>query len=127
MSDITETRQVLLIARPKGMPSPADFSLRTAALPDLKEEEVLIKTLYLSVDPYMRLMMQDSSLYRIPFPLNQPLSGGAVGEVIESKHSLFSPRDIVFGFLNWADYSVISGDTLKKIDPHLAPISNSIP
>ena len=119
-------RQIILVSRPKGMPSEANFALRQVLIPQPKNDEVLIRSLYISVDPYMRGRMNDASSYIEPFQLNEPLTGGVVGEVIESKNSSFQPGDIVEGYLEWAEYSVADGANVRKLDPNLAPISTAL-
>jgi NADPH-dependent curcumin reductase CurA len=109
-------RQMHLISRPKGMPSPDDFKLHVAQIPQLKDGEVLVQSLYLSVDPYMRGRMGGRPSSHPPFPLNQPANGDGTGKVIASKHSDFQPGDMVCGYLEWADFSAISGASLLKFD-----------
>lgn len=109
-------RQIHLVSRPKGMPSPNDFKLHVAQIPQLKEGEVLVQALYLSVDPYMRGRIGGRPSSHPPFPLNQPASGDGAGKVIASKHSDFKPGDRVCGYLEWADYSAMPGSSLLKFD-----------
>jgi NADPH-dependent curcumin reductase CurA len=125
MSD--SNRQVILISHPEGMPTEANFALREAAMPKPREGEVLVKSLYISVDPYMRALMSERSSYMMStFQLNEPITGGVVGKVVESKSPQFNPGDTVIGFLNWADYSVANGADLKQIDQTTAPASTAL-
>lgn len=119
-------RQILLVSRPQGMPAPDNFKLIETELPQINEGEVLIKTLYLSVDPYMRGRMSDAKSYIAPFELDKVLQGGAVGQIIESNHSNYSVGDIVVGLLGWQDYSVSNGKGLAKINPDLAPVTTAL-
>ncbi|PRZ12259.1 hypothetical protein CLV36_11524 [Laceyella sediminis] len=119
-------QQILLINRPKGMPTEADFKWEEIPIPQPSEGEVLVKTLYLSVDPYMRGRMNDSKSYVAPFELNQPISGGVVGEVVESKASGLEAGDIVVGMLDWKKYQTVSVQGVKKIDPTVAPITTAL-
>lgn len=121
-----ENRSILLVSRPEGMPKPENFKLTTAAVPEIGTGEVLIRTIYLSVDPYMRGRMRGVKTYVDPFELGEVLTGGVIGKVIESNHEDFQPGDIVEGRLNWADHSVSDGANIRKIDPDLAPISTGI-
>jgi len=119
-------REFLLVSRPKGMPTDDNFKLQTNQVPKVNDGEVLVQTIYLSVDPYMRGRMNGVKTYTSPFELNQVLTGGVVGRIIESNHDKFKVGDIVEGRLNWADYSVTSGKGLRKVDPNLAPISTAL-
>lgn len=126
MSTKQANRKIILVSRPKGMPEQANFSLSESPVPQIKEGEVLIRSLYLTVDPYMRGRMNDRPSYIAPFQLNQPPVGGVVGKVIESKNPGFKVGDVVEGFLEWADYSVSNGKELQKVDPQLAPVSTAL-
>jgi NADPH-dependent curcumin reductase CurA len=119
-------RSILLVSRPERMPNETNFRMIETPIPDLGEGEVLIRTLYLSVDPYMRGRMRDAKSYVPPFPLNEVLIGGVVGRIVESKNPDFSTNDIVVGRLKWADYSVSNGQEIKKIDPHTASITTAL-
>jgi len=121
-----KNRQFLLVSRPEGMPSDANFQLIETDIPTALEGQVVVRTLYLSVDPYMRGRMSAAKSYVPPFPLNEVLVGGVVGEVVESKHDRFAAGDIVSGMLGWADYSLSDGAGLYKINPDLAPISTAL-
>lgn len=118
--------EIHLANRPTGMPSNDDFNFIEGSIPTPEKNQVLVRTLYLSVDPYMRGRMNDAKSYIAPFALNEVMQGGAVAEVIESKNANFKQGDIVTGNLNWAKYSVINEDTIRKVDPNLAPISTHL-
>ncbi|WP_187695414.1 NADP-dependent oxidoreductase [Oceanobacillus piezotolerans] len=124
MSDLN--REFLLVNRPSGMPTDENFQLRTSPIPGISDGEVLVQTIYLSVDPYMRGRMSGIKTYTSPFELNKVLTAGVVGRVIDSKNNEFQMGEIVEGRLNWADYSVTSGKGLRKVDPNLAPISTAL-
>lgn len=111
---MTTNRQVHLVSRPKGLPSLDNFKLHMGVVPELKEGQVLVRSLYLSVDPYMRGRIGGRPSSHPPFPIDQPANGDGVGRVIESKHSDFQVGDIVCGYLEWADYSAVDGNTLWK-------------
>lgn len=123
---MSKNRQILLLSRPKGMPDLSNFALRESPIPKPKQGEVLLRSLYLTVDPYMRGRMNEGPSYIAPFALNQPPTGGVVGEVIESQHARFKQGDLVLAFSDWADYSISSGDELHKLDPKLAPVSTAL-
>ena len=119
-------RQIILESRPQGMPTPSNFKLSESAIPEPKAGEVLINTLYLSVDPYMRGRMNDRPSYIPPFQLNRRLTGDVVGKVIKSKNEQFKSGDIVLGQLDWADYSIAEGHDLQIINPNDAPIEMAL-
>lgn len=108
------------------MPTDDNFLLRTSPIPEVKDGEVLVETIYLSVDPYMRGRMSGIKTYTAPFELNEVLTGGVVGRIVETKNEAFQIGDIVESRLNWADYSVSNGRGLRKVDPTLAPISTAL-
>ncbi len=128
---MTETnRQVQLAARPNGFPKNSDFQIAGAPVPEAGDGEMLVRNIYMSVDPYMRGRMNDfSGSYIPPFPIGGPMGGGAVGQVIQSKHGDFSEGDIVLNQNGWQEYFIRPGDKLNdgadpiKIDPSLAPLS----
>src|SRR4029079_1643414 len=114
-----QNKQVLLDNRPQGEASPSNFKLATADTPALKDNEVLVKHLYLSLDPYMRGRMNDAKSYAQPQPLGQVMQGGTVGEVVESRSDKFKAGDKVVGFGGWQEYSVVNGEqvgVLRKVD-----------
>lgn len=117
----THNRQIHLITRPKGLPNLDNFTLHVSSIPQLQEGEVLVRSLYLSVDPYMRGRIGGRPSSHPPFPLNQSANGDGVGRVIESKHADFQVGDIVSGYLEWADYSAVPGVTLWKCASHITP------
>ncbi|MDE5416286.1 NADP-dependent oxidoreductase [Alkalihalobacterium chitinilyticum] len=122
----SRNRQILLAQRPNGLPDQSTYSFVETEIPSLEPNEVLVKAQYLSVDPYMRGKMSDAKSYTAPFELNKPLQGGVVGTVIESKHTKFNPGDTVTGLLDWADYTAIDGNQIRKIDPNRAPITTAL-
>ncbi|MHA6259900.1 NADP-dependent oxidoreductase [Sporosarcina sp. CAU 1771] len=122
----TTQQEIHLANRPVGMPSAADFEFKELPIPNLKDKEVLVRTLYVSVDPYMRGRMQDRKSYIPPFVLNEAITGGVVGEVIESKSDAFQPGDVVLGNLKWAEYTAASEKEIRKVDPAVAPISTHL-
>ncbi len=121
-----ENKQILLVSRPVGMPTLDTFKIIDAAVSQPKEGEVLIRTLYLSVDPYMRGRMSDRKSYVPPFALNEVITGGAVGEVTESRAAAFQSGDIVTGMLGWQLYSVARAAELRKVDPNFAPVTTAL-
>lgn len=122
MNPTTLNRQIHLVSRPKGLPNLDHFTLYASSIPELKDGEVLVRSLYLSVDPYMRGRIGGRPSSHPPFPLNQAANGDGVGRVVASKDPHFQVGDIVCGYLDWADYSAVSGAALWKCDsPHVSP------
>lgn len=121
-----ENKQISLNSRPTGMPTSDNFKIENVDVPQPKDGEVLVRTLYLSVDPYMRGRMSDRKSYVPPFPLNEVIVGGGVGEVVESRSPAFQPGDIVTGMLGWRLYSVARTEELRKIDPRVAPVTTAL-
>lgn len=121
-----KNKQILLASRPAGMPTLDNFSIVDAEVPEPKDGEVLLRTRFLSVDPYMRGRMRDQKSYVPPFALNEVIAGGVVAEVIESRAPAFQPGDIVTGMLGWRLYSVARADEVRKIDPNIAPVTTAL-
>lgn len=119
-------RQITLARRPQGLPVAEDFKLVETPVPTPGDGEVLARTIYLSLDPYMRGMMDDTESYDDPVPLDGVMIGSTVSQVIESNHDGFTVGDIVETYAGWQDYVVAPGASLRKIDPALAPISTAL-
>jgi len=119
-------RQILLVSRPEGEPKEEDFDLVEKAIPLPGKNEVLCKTIYLSLDPYMRGRMNDVKTYAEPVPLGGIMEGGAVSRVLKSNYDGLKTDDIVVARTGWQDYAVVPGTELRKIDPTLAPISTAV-
>ncbi|AAZ25743.1 MULTISPECIES: NADP-dependent oxidoreductase [Colwellia] len=108
-------RQILLASRPFGAPSHDNFTLAQTAKPSPKQGEVLLRTVYLSLDPYMRGRMNDAKSYADPVALNEVMVGGTVCRVEESKHADYQQGDWVVSFGGWQDYSISNGVDLLKL------------
>jgi NADPH-dependent curcumin reductase CurA len=126
MMPAMKNKQIILASRPSGMPAMDNFATVDAEVPQPKDGEVLVRTRYLSVDPYMRGRMNDGKSYVAPFAVNEVINGGVVGEVIESRSADFKPGDIVTGQLGWQLYSVARAKELRKVDPNLAPVTTAL-
>lgn len=114
--------QVLLKHRPVGAPTPDDFELHKAGVPEPGEGQVLVRNRWLSLDPYMRGRMSDAKSYATPVQIGGVMVGGTVGEVVASRHPGFKPGDMVVGTLGWQLYGVADAGTLRKLaDPRLPP------
>lgn len=119
-------QQIVLDNRPQGEATPSNFKLVQADTPALQEGQVLVRHHYLSLDPYMRGRMNESKSYAQPQPLGEPMVGGTVGEVVESRHPKFQPGDQVVGMGGWQLYSVVNAsepDLLRKVDTQHVPLS----
>ncbi len=119
-------RQIQLAARPEGAPKDSDFSLVEAPVPEAGDGELKCRTIYLSLDPYMRGRMNATKSYAKAIEIGEVMEGGAVSQVVESKHEGFAAGDIVFAYSGWQDYWVSNGKGLRKVDPANAPISTAL-
>jgi hypothetical protein len=113
-------QQIVLVSRPNGIPTKENFRTESVALPALNQQEVLIKGLYFSVDPYMRGRMNDVKSYAPPFQLNKPIYGNAIGEIEKSKSPRFKEGDLVRGLLPWATETVTNAESIVKIETTIA-------
>ncbi len=123
---ITINKQILLISRPEGAASAANFRLREVPVPELQDGQVLVRHHYLSLDPYMRGRMNDAKSYAQPQPLNEVMIGGTVGEIAASRHPKFKVGESVVGMGGWQQYSVVSAEQsglLRKVDAQRIPLS----
>ncbi|HJO03328.1 MAG TPA: NADP-dependent oxidoreductase [Acidobacteriota bacterium] len=120
---IDTNREVHLAARPAGLPKPTDFELVETPIPEPGDGELLVRNIYMSVDPYMRGRMRDAKSYVPPFQIGEVLSGGAVGQVVESNHPGYETGDFVTGFEGWRQCYKTDGTGQRKIDPEVAPLS----
>ena len=119
-------RQIVLAARPRGRPAPSDFDLVEAPMPECAEGAFLARTVYLSLDPYMRGRMNAGRSYADPVEIGEPMEGGTVGVVEESRHPGFAVGDIVVGRLGWREWGVSDGEGVRKVDPAIAPVSTAL-
>ena len=119
-------KRITLAARPSGMPKPSDFKLVESPIPEPGSGEMLIRMLYVSVDPYMRGRMNDVKSYAPPVQIGEVMGAGAVGKVVASHNPQFQPGDAVEGFFGWQEYAISDGNGVRKLDPKLAPISTAL-
>ncbi len=117
------SREIRLASRPSGIPTGANFALAWTDSEPLKDQEVLVRNLFMSVDPYMRGRMNEGKSYVPPFELGKPLSGGAVGDVIESRAREFQPGDVVTSNFGWREYFVASPKDLHPVSREIQPLS----
>lgn len=114
---------ILLKNRPQKTPKTTDFEFKEEEKPTPKNGEVLLKTKYVSVDPYLRGRMRDEKSYIPPFELNKPLESGIIAEVEASENKNFKQGDFVLGNLKWKEYQISTGENLQKVDADAAPLS----
>lgn len=123
----TENRQMTLAARPVGAPGAEHFSLKTTPIPEVAEGQLLLRTVYLSLDPYMRGRMSDADSYAEPVAIGGVMVGGTINRVVTSRHPDYKAGDWVMGYaVGWQDYAVSDGTFLFKLDPALAPVSHAL-
>src|SRR5262249_48148234 len=101
-----KNRQILLASRPHGEPKPENFKLVESPIPSIGDGQLLLKTKFLSLDPYMRGRMSDAKSYVPPFAVGEPMGGGTVGEVVASNNASYAAGETVLAFGGWQDYSV---------------------
>ena len=118
-----QNTQIRLASRPHGKPAPEHFTITQKPMPSPGEGQVLIRTKYLSLDPYMRGRMNDSKSYAAPQPLNEVMIGGTVGEVVESKNPKFAVGDKVVAMFGWQEYGTSNGAGVQKVDDTHVPLS----
>jgi len=114
-------KEIRFASRPTGLPTPENFEFVDTDAPQPDEGEVLIKTIFISVDPYLRGRMREGKSYVPPFVIGQVIESGVVGEVVESKSPDFKPGDVVMGMLGWKLYNVAAANQLRKVVPGLPP------
>lgn len=117
-------RKILLKSRPSGLPDKTNFEITDAVVSDLKDGELLLKAIYISVDPYMRGRMSDAKSYAAPYQLGEPIKGGIVARVKESRSDNFKAGDVILGnYLDWQELQVASASSVNKIEEGRAPLS----
>ena len=119
----TASREIRLASRPSGIPTLANFARVQTELEPPRDQEVLVRNLFMSVDPYMRGRMNDGKSYAPPFELGKPLQGGAVGEVIESRSAEFKPGDAVISEFGWRECFIASPKDLRLVSRAVQPLS----
>ncbi len=116
-------KTIVLKNRPKGTPTLKDFEFAGVPKPSPEEGEILLKTTYISVDPYLRGRMRDEESYIPPFKLNEPIESGIIAEVIESRSPNFKKGEYVNGMLKWSQFQTSSGNGLNKVNKEHAPLT----
>ncbi len=119
----TLSREIRLTSRPAGIPTAANFTLAQTELPSLGDQQVLVRNLYISVDPYMRGRMNEGKSYVPPFELGKVMEGGAVGEVVESRAKEFKAGDAVTSNFGWRESFIASPKDLHPVSREVQPLS----
>ncbi|RIK89038.1 MAG: NADP-dependent oxidoreductase [Hyphomicrobiales bacterium] len=122
----TVNRRIVLASRPVGAPAPENFRLEEVARPAPAGGQVLLRNLFLSLDPYMRGRMSDGPSYAEPVAIDAVMGGGTVSRVEESRHPGFRQGDLVLAFGNWQDYALSDGTGLAKLPPDMAQPSHAL-
>jgi NADPH-dependent curcumin reductase CurA len=116
-----KNREIRLASRPAAMPTLENFEFADVAVPQPADGEVLVRLMYISVDPYLRGRMRPGKSYVAPFEVGQAILSGAVGEVVESRSPKFNAGDVVTGMFGWRLYDVAKAETLMKVLPGVSP------
>ncbi len=119
-------RRIVLASRPVGEPKPSDFRLEEFPVPHPGSGQLLLRTKWLSLDPYMRGRMSDAPSYAKPVGIEEVMEGGTVNEVAASNNDSYKPGDIVLGHTGWQTHALSNGAGLRKLDPNVAPISTAL-
>jgi NADPH-dependent curcumin reductase len=123
---MSQAKRIVLASRPVGEPKPSDFRLEEIAVPEPGPGQVLLRTIWLSLDPYMRGRMSDGPSYAQPVPVGGVMEAGTVCEVAASNNPAFSTGDVVLSRAGWQTHALSDGGGLRKIDPQVAPISTAV-
>ena len=122
-----QAEQIVLVSRPNGPPTPENFRLEKVAMPALPAGGVLVRVLYLSLDPYMRGRMSDAKSYAAPVGLGEVMGGESVCQIIASDRKGYAIGDIVLAPTGWRTHAAIEGSvSMRKLDPKLAPITTGL-
>jgi NADPH-dependent curcumin reductase CurA len=119
-------QRIVLASRPKGTPTPENFRMEREAMPELEEGQVLLRTLYLSLDPYMRGRMSDAPSYAEPVQVNDVMTGGAVSRVEQSRNAHFKEGDLVVGMTGWQTHSICDGTQVLPLPKDLPSPSMAV-
>ncbi|MEV0293707.1 NADP-dependent oxidoreductase [Nocardia sp. NPDC050710] len=123
---MVESTRIVLASRPVGAPTPANFRIETVELPPPAEGEVVLRTLYLSLDPYMRGRMSAAESYASPVEIDEVMVAGTVAEVLESRDPSLAEGDVVLAYSGWQSHQVVPAGAVRKLDPDKAPISTAL-
>ena len=119
-------RRIVLASRPVGEPKASDFRLEEFPVPQPGPGQLLLKTKWLSLDPYMRGRMSDAPSYAKPVGIGEVMEGGTVGEVVVSNNDSYRPGDMVLAHTGWQTHALSNGAGLRKLDPNVAPVQTAL-
>src|SRR5262245_491236 len=122
----SKNRQILLVSRPTGEPMLENFRMIESEIPQPGKEQILLRSIYLSLDPYMRGRMSAAKSYAAPVEIGQVMEGRAVAEVVESNLPSYQRGDMVFAPMGWQEFAVSDGQGVRKLDPALRPLSHAL-
>ena len=122
----THNRRIVLASRPEGEPQLDNFRAETAPIPEAGDGQVLMRTLWLSLDPYMRGRMNSGKSYAKPVEIGDAMEGGTVSEIVTSRNAKFREGDIVLSRAGWQSHAVSDGQGLRKLDPSQAPVETAL-
>jgi NADPH-dependent curcumin reductase CurA len=123
---MSKNQRILLASRPHGAPTLENFQLDEADIPTPGPGQILLRILYLSLDPYMRGRMDDAASYAAPVPLGGVMEGGTVAQIVTSNHPGYTAGEFVLSHSGWQSYAVSDGAGLRKLDPSAAPLSTAL-
>ena len=126
MNEQNVNQRVALAARPVGYPKESDFSIVEEPIPEIRDGQVLVRTLWLSLDPYERGRMNEAQTYASSVPIGGTMVGGTVGRVVSSRRDDLPVGEYVEGSLGWQAYAVSEGHNLRRVDHGVAPISTAL-
>jgi NADPH-dependent curcumin reductase CurA len=121
-----QNKEIRFRSRPIGLPTPENFQIANSEMPQANDGEVLVRTRYISVDPYLRGRMREGRSYVPPFAIGEVITSGVVCEVVESRAPGFAIGDIVTGMLGWRLYNLAKAGELRKVDPKIAPVTTAL-
>jgi NADPH-dependent curcumin reductase CurA len=121
-----KNKEIRLASRPSGLPTDDNFQFLETEVPQPKDGEVLVRTRYVSVDPYLRGRMRQARSYVPPFEVGGVIESGVVGEVVESRSPSFQAGDLVTGMLGWRLYNLVAPGQVRKVDTRIAPVTTAL-
>ena len=126
LASAQKNQRIVLASRPTGKPTADNFRVEEVAIPELADGQILLKTKYLSLDPYMRGRMNAGKSYAAPVALDAVMVGGTVSEVVASRNAAFTVGDMVTAFSGWQSYEVSNGQGIRKLDPRISNPSHAL-
>ncbi|WP_131105791.1 NADP-dependent oxidoreductase [Ornithinimicrobium sufpigmenti] len=122
----TQSTRIVLASRPEGVPSSENFGTEVVDLPEISDGQALLRTVYLSLDPYMRGRMSTAPSYAAHLELGDVIVGGTVGQVVASRHPDLAEGDYVLAGAGWQSHAVVDGAHVRRLDPSAAPLSTAL-